>query len=529
VTASATAEDLSPSADADARRVRIGLQVHEENIGVSIDATVPIVKQIQALVDVVEKRLEDIGKPPLTGGGSRHGDTPRGRWALCWVDGTPLRPARTLAEQGVVDGMRLWLQFVEDTEARVPVIEHVTSAIAPQLRKKWPKIGPQWAARVGVGLVSVAVGLVLVVLARWRYHHDDVLGPAAAAATALSVLVAALVVGIRSARNRRRAGDPRQLDGEQADDLAAELFVADTLMLVGAAAAAVAAALAVPGPLGAANGALGAAVLLAAAALMMRFTGRHVALGTATFVLAAAALLAGAARMLLVTSAVTLLGSFLMVALLGIKLTPANTRVLSKIKLPVFPSPSGRWIFESRPDLPLSVVVAAGEAPTLEGPESVRRVAIGVDRAHAILTGLLVSMGTIMATSAVGLCNPHTNDRWLPVVLAMTSAAGILLHARSYTDRGHATVLALLAVSVPLLVCVRYALGLWTAQAVLISCAVLLVVTSAGLAAAVVVPRHVYSPLFKQLVEWLGYVLLYAPFPLAFWVMGVYSAIRYRS
>jgi type VII secretion integral membrane protein EccD len=527
VTVSSTAEDTSVTVDA--RRVRIALQIHEENIGVSIDATVPIAKQIQALVDIVEKRLEEIGRPALSGAGSRHGSTPRGRWALCWVDGTPLRPGRALADQGVVDGMKLWLQFMEDTEARIPVIEHITSAIAPQLRKKWPTISPQWAARVGACLVATAVTLVLIVLARWRYGHDDWLSPAAAGVTALVVLIAALVVGIRSSRNRRRAGDPRQLDNDQSDDLAAELFVADTLMLVGAAATAMAAALAIPGPLSSANAALGAAVLVAAAVLVMRFTGRHVALGTATFILATAALVAGAARMLFVTSAVTLLGSFLLVALLGIKLTPANTRVLAKIKLPVFPSPSGRWIFDTRPDLPLSVVVAAGEAPTLEGPESVRRVVIGVDRAHAVLSGLLVSMGTIMAICAVGLCNPHTEDRWLPVVLAMTSASGILLHARSYTDRGHTTVLALLSVSVPLLVSLRYALGLWTVSAVLISCAVLLAVTAAGLAAAVVVPRHVYSPFFKQIVEWLGYLLLYAPFPLAFWAMGVFAAIRYRS
>ena len=57
MTAIAAAEDTSVSVDA--RRVRIALQVHEENIGVSIDATVPIAKQVQALVDIVEKRLEE--------------------------------------------------------------------------------------------------------------------------------------------------------------------------------------------------------------------------------------------------------------------------------------------------------------------------------------------------------------------------------------------------------------------------------------------------------------------------------------
>lgn len=517
-------------ANAEARRLRVALQVNDTLIGVSMDATVRINKQVQAVVDLVNGHLKSIGKPELSAGGtSRHGGARRGRWALCWVDGTPLRPGLALADQGVVDGMTLWLQFLEDTEARIPVIEHITTAIGVQLSKKWPSVSPTWAARVGVTLTAIAVVLVLTVLLRWRYGHDDWLGPAAAGGTALLVLVAALVVGIRSSRRRRSAGDPRQLDPERAADLSAELYMADTLMLVGALAAAVAAALAVPGPLGAAHAGLAAAVLVAASVLVVRFTGRHVALATTTFVLAGAALVAGAARMLLVTSAVTLLGTLLLVAILGIKLTPANTRTLAKLKLPVFPSPSGRWIFDTRPDLPMTVVVAAGEAPTMEGPESVQRVVVGTDRAHSFLTGLLLGMGTLMAICAVGLCNPHGGDRWLPIILAVISAGGILLHARSYTDRTHTTVLAVLCAVVPILICLRYAFGLWTPSAVLISCALLLAVPAAALVAAVIVPRHVYTPLFKQLVEWVGLLLLFIPFPLAFWVMGVFTTIRYRS
>ena len=35
--------------------------------------------------------------------------------------------------------------------------------------------------------------------------------------------------------------------------------------------------------------------------------------------------------------------------------------------------------------------------------------------------------------------------------------------------------------------------------------------------------------LFKQIVEWVEYALLVAMFPLGFWLMGVFAAIRYRS
>ena len=84
----------------------------------------------------------------------------RGRWALCWVDGTPLRSNRSLSDQGVTEGTQLWLRFVDDTEARTPVIEHVTSAVPAELRKQWKDIDPAFAARVGAVMVAAAVLVV---------------------------------------------------------------------------------------------------------------------------------------------------------------------------------------------------------------------------------------------------------------------------------------------------------------------------------------------------------------------------------
>ena len=76
----------------------------------------------------------------------------------------------------------------------------------------------------------------------------------------------------------------------------------------------------------------------------------------------------------------------------------------------------------------------------------------------------------------------------------------------------------------------RYALGLWIAAGAAGGvrgdrwwC------PAAGLVAAMVVPQNFYTPVFKQIVEWLEYALLVAMFPLAFWLMDVFAAIRYRS
>ena len=104
-----------------------------------------------------------------------------------------------------------------------------------------------------------------------------------------------------------------------------------------------------PGPVGAPHAALGLATVLFAAVLVVRFTGRHIALGTAVIVTAAAGVVVGVVRMVLVTSAPILLTVLLLVAVIGMHVAPTMARWAAGIRLPVFPSASGRWIFEARP------------------------------------------------------------------------------------------------------------------------------------------------------------------------------------
>jgi hypothetical protein len=167
-----------PEPSRQSRRVRIGLLVEGIHLGVGVDAVAPVAMQTQAIVDLANTRLGEIGAPRLAPTGSRDvskkDSVPvRGRWALCWVDGTPLRTNRSLTDQGIVDGTQLWLRFVDDTEARKPVVEAVTSAVATELRKHWKDMKPAFGARVGTAMLAVAVVLVLAVLARWRFGHPD--------------------------------------------------------------------------------------------------------------------------------------------------------------------------------------------------------------------------------------------------------------------------------------------------------------------------------------------------------------------
>ena len=94
--------------------------------------------------------------------------TQRGRWALCLVDGTPLRATQSLTEQDVYDGDRLWLRFVEDTEHRSQVIEHISTAVSVNLSKRFSSINPSVAIQVGAAMVGSGVLLASLLLGWFR-------------------------------------------------------------------------------------------------------------------------------------------------------------------------------------------------------------------------------------------------------------------------------------------------------------------------------------------------------------------------
>lgn len=181
----------------------------------------------------------------------------------------------------------------------------------------------------------------------------------------------------------------------------------------------------------------------------------------------------------------------------------------------------------ARPDLPTTVVRNDG-GPRSGGPASVRDVLTQAERARSFLSGLLIGLGVLMVVSLTALSDPHTGQRWLPVLLAGFSAGFLLLRGRSYVDRWQAITLAGTGVLIVGAVVVRYALVLQSSLAVSICAAILVLVPAAGLTSAAVVPNTVYSPLFRKFVEWIEYLCLMPIFPLALWLMNVYAAIRYR-
>lgn len=485
------------------RAVVVGIMAGEGvQIGVLLDANAPVSVMTDPLLKVVNSRLRELGETPLEATG-------RGRWALCLVDGTPLRATQSLTEQDVFDGDRLWIRFVADTEHRSQVIEHISTAVSSNLSKRFAAIDPVMALQVGASMVATGVVLASGVLGWWRWHHNSWLTTIFAAIVGVLVLVVAGMLLMRAKTDADRR-------------------VADILLMSGLVPVTVAAAAAPPGPVGSPHAVLGFGVLAVGAALALRFTGRRLAIYTAIVTISALATLASLSRMVANTSAVTLLACLLLASVLLYHAAPALSRRLAGIRLPVFPSATSRWVFEARPDLPTTVVRSEGGPPTLEGPASVRDVLLQAERARSFLSGLLIGLGVLVVVTLSALCNPHTHERWLPLILAGFTAGFLVLRGRSYVDRWQAITLAATGVLIIAVVAVRYALVLSSPLSVSIAAAVLVALPTAGLTAAAVVPNTVYSPLFRKFVEWIEYLCLMPIFPLALWLMNVYAAIRYR-
>ncbi|OJZ74213.1 type VII secretion integral membrane protein EccD [Mycobacterium paraffinicum] len=471
-------------------------------IGVLLDANAPVSVMTEPLLKVVNSRLRELGETPLEATG-------RGRWALCLVDGSPLRATQSLTEQDVYDGDRLWIRFIQDTEHRSQVIEHISTAVAANLSKRFAAIDPAAAVQVGASMVAAGVTAASGLLLWYRWHHNSWLP------TAYSAVIAAVVLGVSLMLLMRARTDQ-------------DRRIADIMLLSGLAPLTVSAAAAPPGGVGSPHAVLGFGVLTIAAMLALRFTGRRLGLYTALITVSVVTAIAALARMVAMTGAVTLLSSVVLLSVLVYHTAPALSRRLAGIRLPVFPSATSRWVFEARPDLPTTVVRSDGGPPVLEGPASVRDVLVQAERARSFLTGLLIGLGVLMVVSLTALSDPHTGQRWLPLLLAGFSAGFLMLRGRSYVDRWQAITLAVTAVLIVGAVVVRYALVLQSPLAVSISAAILVLLPAAGLTSAAVVPNTIYSPLFRKFVEWIEYLCLMPIFPLALWLMNVYAAIRYR-
>ena len=190
-------------------------------------------------------------------------ESSRAAWRLATADGSTLDNAKTLANQGVVDGNQVFLVRRHFDERNEPLFDDVAEMLAHHMQKTFP----MWDKRAARALMSALVPIVSVFVSIAALVG---LGDASFYARAVSVGVLCAVAIVC-------CGFARATGREEALAGVSRALVATTLVFVAAAAAA-----AVPRPLGGAQTVCAAAaVLVAAVALRVAEFKEHAVLGGA--------------------------------------------------------------------------------------------------------------------------------------------------------------------------------------------------------------------------------------------------------
>src|SRR6202007_2449940 len=107
-------------------------------------------------------------------------------------------------------------------------------------------------------------------------------------------------------------------------------------------------------------------------------------------------------------------------------------------------------------------------------------------------------LGVLMVVSLTALADPHTADRWLPLLLAGFCSGFLMLRGRSSVDRWQSIPLAATSGIIVAAVVVRYALGLQSPLSLSICVAILVLLPAAGLTGAAGGPNTVLRALFRK-------------------------------
>lgn len=432
-----------------------------------------------------------------------------GAVTLTRVNGQPVERGQSLAAQAVKDGDLLVLQVADADVTLTPVIENASSAIAKVLASTRSQVTEAVARRFAAIAAAVAV-LAAVGLAvnAWRMNlaagKDWELWPAVSVA-ALAVL---LLAGGSVVWWRRR-----------------ERAVADALWLSALVAAPAAAVIATPGRPGAWHAAFGLVTAGVLAAALWRLT--PAARGLLAWVTVTAAGLGVLALMRAVfgTQMFYLWVAGIAVTLMVLKKSETIAGRMAHVPVPPFPTITGKFVFDDADDIAAEALAAAEH----HGTPSVAELTRAAHAANTYLSALVAATAVFFTFGAWGaLVMPGHGRWWLATGYVLIVAAVLVLGGRAFADRLQAIIVVATALAMSTLVAVRYATWWHSPTVCLVAGAAILAVGVMGLVVAAVVPRHVFSPLFRKLIEWVEYTLIVLVTPAAVWLLNLYYLARNR-
>ncbi|MBB5918745.1 type VII secretion integral membrane protein EccD [Nocardia transvalensis] len=503
-TAVAGAASAAPQTSAEVSRARIAVMVSTYQVDVVVPTKFTVETFIDDLLAVLAHAIND---------DSVDYTPPNGQWSLARPGEQPIPRWRSLADHDVVDGTVLMLAAVESSEVFSPVVEDITDALALINEREFAEFDARTAAITGVSALGVGA-VAAAVLLSWSWMRSGSM-----VWCALPALLLGLLCWGAGLAMRRNTDEPALCLG---------LVLSALPLLFAGGAMLVPAAYDEPGPFAAANIVAGATLTAVAAATTLRLTRVSTTVLTAVLVLGITVAVAAIPMAYLDVSLARTAGGAVFVGLILLTAAPRFSVVAARIRPPDLPDPGTEVAAATLTDI-FDAETATADDPGPDRTEDDRRHSLRIeDRARLAVTslrGLIVASSAVLSVSAV-LAAAASPGGVREIVMGAAVAGILALRSRWYPDRIQA--IALVAASAVTVAGVGWVLiGAYdTAVARLVVAAVVAALGVAACVAALRLPGRRLSPVTRRVIDLVEYALILVVPVLAFWIMGIYTAMR---
>ncbi|PPJ19694.1 type VII secretion integral membrane protein EccD [Nocardia nova] len=490
---------------AEVARARIAVLVATYQVDVVVPTKFAVETFIDDLLGVLARAIDDetVDFTP-----------PAGQWSLARPGEQPIPRWRSLADHDVVDGTVLMLSVVESAEVFTPVVEDITDALAAINEREFAEFDSETVATVGSAALGVGA-LVAAVLLSWSWTRSGSLWWCGLPALLLGAACwgAAVVAG-------RGRTPVRVVLGLELSAL--PLLFAGGAMLVPPAYGQ-------PGGFAAANVAAGAVVAAVAAVTMLRAsesgTSALTAVATIGVVLAFAALVPTYVDV----SVEKVAGGIVFAAAVLLTAAPRLAVVAARIRPPDLPDPGNEVAPATLTDIFDAETVRADQLDQSADAERELRPNTGIEtRARLAVTslrGLIAAVSALLAGGVV-VAAEQAPGGIREIVLGAAVAGILVMRARWYPDRVQAVSLCAASAVATVGVAAVTVGAYGTDYARLAVVGVLVVAAVAACVAALRLPGRRLSPVTRRVIDLVEYALILLVPVIAFWIMGIYTAMR---
>ncbi|MEV6280157.1 type VII secretion integral membrane protein EccD [Nocardia sp. NPDC051832] len=483
---------------AEVERVRVAVMVAAYQVDVVIPTRFTVETYIDDLVAVLAEAIADESVDFVPA---------QGQWSLARPGQLPIPRWRSLADHGIADGAVLALSAVESAEIFTPVVEDITDALALINEREFAEFDAPTSRVVGLGVLGVGATVIAALLcAGWSASGSIAWFALPALLLGASCWGAALVAWTR----------------QQSALACLGLALSSLPLLFAGAAMLVPTPDRIPGLFAAPNNAAGAVAVAVAAAALIRLT--RVGIATLMAMTMLGVLAAVAAIVLAYTEIPVgkVAAGVVLVAVILLTAAPRVAVVIARIRPPDLPDPGSDVTPATLNDI---FDAATGQDPEHPDPRMPQSIESRARLAVTSLRGLIVAIATALSFAVLAICAAFPGGI-REIVLALAIAGILGMRARWFPDRVQAIALIAAAVvtaagSAFVTAASHAAPPVWLLIALLVALA-----SAGGCVAAVRLPDKRLSPVTRRVIDLVEYALLVVVPVLAFWIMGVYTAMR---